>query len=281
MSKLKVPLFSLQAFGTLAKALTFQRRKTGATAEKYPFPDNVKTLAQLSWRHMYQKAVALWHALDFDEKQAWETSARPRHMTGFAYFMSQALRPNPGLYLPLQGGTMQGDIDMDGKKITALPDPTDAQDADTKLARDTAIAAAALPLCARITRTTLQSIPNNAWTAMSFDFVLFDTGSYFSLLQPTRLTVPSTAKYLIVARGFLFPNASGLRGIGIRRNGFSTISTSYFNNLGAAAGTSVLTYTMAALLAGDYVEMMLYQDSGAALNSVSTAEVPEFSIYKL
>ncbi|GAH97344.1 unnamed protein product, partial [marine sediment metagenome] len=55
---------------------------------------------------MYQKCAALWHTLSADEKQEWESLATPKHMTGFAYWQSQCLRPNPGIYLPLQGGTM-------------------------------------------------------------------------------------------------------------------------------------------------------------------------------
>ena len=72
---------------------------------------------------MYQKAVALWHGLSAAEKGEWESQARPKHMTGFAWFMSQALKPNPGLYLPLQGGTMQGIIEMDGWPVRNMLDP--------------------------------------------------------------------------------------------------------------------------------------------------------------
>ncbi|MBA7648416.1 hypothetical protein ES703_56202 [subsurface metagenome] len=91
---------------------------------------------------MYQKAVALWHGLSAAEKGEWESQARPKHMTGFAWFMSQALKPNPGLYLPLQGGTMQGIIEMDGWPVRNMLDPVNPQDADTEAARDAAIAAA-------------------------------------------------------------------------------------------------------------------------------------------
>ncbi len=110
--------------------------------EKKPELKDVKSTAQLSWRHMFLKAVALWHALSAEEKAEWESAATPRHMTGYAWFVSQALRPNPGIYLPLQGGIMQGLIDMDGYAIQDMLDPVAAQDADTKAARDAAIAAA-------------------------------------------------------------------------------------------------------------------------------------------
>lgn len=124
MAKLKNPFSSLSASGRFTNVLTFVRRHHSNIAESTPQPKDAKSFYQLSWRHMYQKAVALWHALSDAEKQSWESLARPFHMTGFAYFISQALKPNPGLYLPLQGGTMAGDIDMDGFKIEDLPNPT-------------------------------------------------------------------------------------------------------------------------------------------------------------
>ncbi len=140
MVKLKNPLFSLGAVGRLTKAITFTRRRKTDIAEKTPDLVDVKSYRQLTWRTMFLMARDLWHALSAAEKIAWEAAGTTRHMTGYAYFISQALRPNPGLYLPLLGGTMQGDIGMAGFKIEGLPDPAAAQEADTLAARDTAIA---------------------------------------------------------------------------------------------------------------------------------------------
>lgn len=94
-----------------------------------PIPEDAKTPAQLSWRHMFNKCVDLWHTLSAAEQQEWERLARPKHMTGYAWYISQCLRPNPGIYLPLQGGTMSGDIDMAKHRILKLPAPTDPQEA--------------------------------------------------------------------------------------------------------------------------------------------------------
>lgn len=132
MAKLSKALFSFSARGSLGKILSFRRKGSQTIVSKIPIVPDAKSLAQLSWRHMYQKAVALWHLLSAEEKAEWESNARPRHMTGFAWFMSQCLKPNPGIYLPLQGGTMQGDIDMATHKIADLPQPTLDQHAATK-----------------------------------------------------------------------------------------------------------------------------------------------------
>jgi len=121
MAKLIAPLLSIFAKGSLDKSLTIRNRKKTSVAQKYPLPKDANSPRQRSWRTMYQLAVDLWHQLSKPEKDAWERTARPLHMTGYAYFLSQTLRPNPGIYLPLLGGTMQGDIDMDGHSILNTP----------------------------------------------------------------------------------------------------------------------------------------------------------------
>ncbi|GAG82566.1 unnamed protein product, partial [marine sediment metagenome] len=123
MAKLKKSILGLSVSGSISSSLTYLERMKGQIVEKKPELKDPQTGAQLSWRHMFLKVVALWHALSATEKLEWESNARPRHMTGYAWFVSQALRPNPGIYLPLQGGTMAGIIDMDGYAIQDLLDP--------------------------------------------------------------------------------------------------------------------------------------------------------------
>ena len=165
MAKLKVPLLSFLARGGLGSVLSFRSRKGSTIAEKKPAPVDVATGPQLSWRHMFNKCVDLWHTLSTAEKAEWESAARSRHMTGYAWYISQCLRPNPGIYLPLQGGTMSGDIDMDGHAITDLPDPTNPQDAATK-------AYASAPGTtqtkgARVYHSLDQTIPHNTPTSLA------------------------------------------------------------------------------------------------------------------
>jgi hypothetical protein len=94
---------------------------------------------------MYQLAITLWHDLPGAEKKAWESVATPHHMTGYAYFLSQALRPNPGIYLPLAGGTMSGPINMSSQKINTLATPTADADAATKKYVDDHVPASSIP----------------------------------------------------------------------------------------------------------------------------------------
>jgi len=118
MAKTKNPLFGFDARGTLGKALAFRHRGQQTIAEKKPIPKDAKTSGQLAWRTMYQLCADLWRTLTDAEKATWETLARRQHMTGYAYYLSQCLRPNPGIYLPLAGGTMSGNISMGANNIT-------------------------------------------------------------------------------------------------------------------------------------------------------------------
>lgn len=132
MAKPRFPFFSFSARGTIARAITLRRRGQLEIAGITPFPKDAKTADQLSWRTMYQACAALWHTLSPEEQSTWESSARVKHMTGFALWQSQCLRPNPGIYLPLAGGIMQGDITMNSHKILILPEPSTDQDPATK-----------------------------------------------------------------------------------------------------------------------------------------------------
>ncbi|GAI43353.1 unnamed protein product, partial [marine sediment metagenome] len=83
-------------------------------------------------------------------------------------FVSQCLRPNPGIYLPLQGGTMTGNIDMDTNRILDLPDPIVNQEPATKAYTDAVILPATQVEPSHIDPTTfddLQSLINNTMSA--------------------------------------------------------------------------------------------------------------------
>lgn len=129
MTKLKKPLFSIDAWGPLGPSLIYRKYKALTVATKRPHPRQPNTPHQLTWRTMYQAAIALWHDLSPAEKSDWNRVARPHHMNGFPFFMSSCLKPNPGIYLPLAGGTMTGPIAMGANKITGLGAPVDPNDA--------------------------------------------------------------------------------------------------------------------------------------------------------
>ncbi|MBA7530409.1 hypothetical protein ES705_22616 [subsurface metagenome] len=120
MVKLKNPFMSFTARGKLGN-ITFLRRRRVNLAEKTPVVPDAKSDAQVYRRTVFQACVDLWHLLEASEKAAWETLGTAHHMTGYAWYLSQCMRPNPLIFLPLAGGTMKGDIDMDGHAILNLP----------------------------------------------------------------------------------------------------------------------------------------------------------------
>jgi len=266
MVKLKNPLLSFDARNTLSKAITFVKRRGQNIAEKKPEVKDVKSLAQLSWRHMYLKAVALWHALSAAEKQEWESLARPKHMTGFAWFMSQCLRPNPGIYLPLQGGTMSGDIDMAKNRLLKLPLPTDSQEPLTLAWYNSNIAPWLWNQYARAFNDADIPIPDATYTYLPMNSESDDTDSIHDLvINNSRLTCRTAGLYLIGASIHFDANAVGGRNVMIRLNRTWDLATVVLGLDTDGHWRSPLS-TLWKLNVDDYVEIRTYQNSGAPLN---------------
>ena len=94
MAKPKNPLLSLGARGTIADRLTFQKRGLGTIAREKPIPKDPKSPAQLAQRQRYKEAVASWHSLTPEEKEAWRGVCPG--LTSYQCFMSAELP-----YVPL------------------------------------------------------------------------------------------------------------------------------------------------------------------------------------
>lgn len=122
---------------------------------------------------------------------------------------------------------------------------------------------------ARINRPSNQSIPDNTLTAISFTASVFDTNAFADLVgQPTRLTVPTDLAGLYSVGGaFNFnANASGRRYGVIRLNGTTNIDADERENTGATTGTITSIATLFRLAAADYIELVVLQNSGGALD---------------
>lgn len=282
MAKLKNPLLSLGAVGRLAKDLTFRRSRHQNIAESTPIPEDARSLAQLSWRHMYQKAVALWHALSADEKQEWESLARHKHMTGFAWFISQALKPNPGLYLPLQGGTMAGDIDMAKNKILRLPLPTDSQEPLTLAYFTANIAPYLYNEGARVFHNANQSIPNLTATILAFNSERYDTDTIHDpVINNSRLTAKTAGKYVIIGNIFWTSFVGGRRTFNFRLNGATIIANEEMPIAPGGISYGALS-TIYDLALNDYIELAVFQSSGAGLSILVSANFsPEFMMQRI
>ena len=134
----------------------------------------------------------------------------------------------------------------------------------------------------RVYNSAAQSIPNTTLTAITFDSERFDVGGCHSTSSNTsRITVPTNhgGKWVIGGSVEFASNVTGYRQCEIRLNGTTIIASQM---AGAINGTVTRLSVAAeyALAAGDYVELMVAQTSGGALNVQSTGNLsPEFWAY--
>jgi hypothetical protein len=136
---------------------------------------------------------------------------------------------------------------------------------------------------ARAYNTSAQSIPNSTDTALTFNTDRYDTDNIHSTTTNTsRLTAQTAGIYAVTGEVIFAGNSSGtFRDLYVRLNGTTTV-VQQNTKPDAAYNTRATITTMYYLNAGDYVELMTYQDSGGALSTVvNSPESPEFSITKM
>jgi len=119
-------------------------------------------------------------------------------------------------------------------------------------------------------RTTAQSISSASWATMSWSTTAYDTDSLWSVGSPTRLTVPT-------GKGGLWQIQWNVRWNIITVNNVRIMSWPVVNATAQTAwmtenSTSTSQYQTSGatvnynLSAGDYIEIQVYQDTGAAVN---------------
>jgi hypothetical protein len=112
----------------------------------------------------------------------------------------------------------------------------------------------------------LVPLPNLTETSIPLDTVEIDSDNFFNSAQPTRLTVPAGlgGVYMVVARGSFSANAGGMLAAGFRLNGTAIkgITREVATNLVALTATEIIR-----LEAGDYLELRMFQDSGATISA--------------
>ena len=125
----------------------------------------------------------------------------------------------------------------------------------------------------RVERSTNQSIPNNTWTALSFDTIVSEekpaTTSQWSSGDPTKLICRLPGYYLINAHVRIAQNATGARGMNILKNGTALIANIFSPASGFDSHFQVNATVK--LDTGDYIEANAFQNSGAALDAVATS----------
>ena len=119
-----------------------------------------------------------------------------------------------------------------------------------------------------------QTLTNNTNTVLTFANENFDTDGFHSTSSNTsRMTIPTgkSGKYLINATLTHNTNGTGQRAMNILKNGTAIAFSVMLQSTAANYGTGINGTTIADLVAGDYIEVQAYQNSGGNLDVLGGA----------
>lgn len=125
------------------------------------------------------------------------------------------------------------------------------------------------PAC-RVTSTATTSIGSGVWTTLAFAAESFDTDTMHDTVTLNgRITIKTAGLYIIRANSGFAANATGVRGIGVRKNGSGGTGPSYGGDIRLNAGAGDAVYLTVAVIdklaVNDYLEVITYQNSGVGL----------------
>lgn len=134
-----------------------------------------------------------------------------------------------------------------------------------------AAATSTLFVGAKAYHSTTQSIPNNTMTAASLDSEDYDSDTIHDLVtNNSRFTVPAGkgGKWRFGSHVMFPANTTGVRVLQLRKNGTDTVRGSRLSEEGDTGTTHSLGHggIDVELAAGDYIELMVFQNSGGALD---------------
>lgn len=126
------------------------------------------------------------------------------------------------------------------------------------------------PLC-KATTSVAVSIPNGAFTPLALNTNTVDTYSgHSTVTNNSRYVAQISAWYWVSGGAQWASNATGIRDGEFAVNGVALAETADARlSIGAGTSTSMGIPGPVFLNAGDYVELWIFQNSGAALNAVS------------
>jgi len=133
---------------------------------------------------------------------------------------------------------------------------------------------------ARVYDVGIGTVGNNTWATMAFSQERYDYGGLHSTVTNTSiLQAPTKGVYIITGHFGFETNTTGQRGLRIIKNGSTVIATDLDEAIDNFAHLQSIA-TLWELDGGDYVELQVYQNSGAARTPISaTAYSVEFAAH--
>lgn len=180
------------------------------------------------------------------------------------------IRPGAGIALSLTDTDGDGEFDTATIVNTGVPGP----------------AGSSTFIGARVYHNANQSTTSTVILALAMNSERYDTnGFHDTVTNNSRLTVPTGlgGYYLVTGHVEWAANAAGYRNLFIQVGGATVIAVEQVEESDSASiSVRQSLSTVYLLAAGDYVELMVQQNSGGALNVNATGNFsPEFSISRL
>jgi len=101
MAKVKHPLMSIGASGSIGRAITFTKSRGVAICKGFSVSLDRESEEQLILRGVYSSGVVVWNGLSQPQKDVWNDSASGKKVTGFNLFMKNYMNNN---YPPIEIG---------------------------------------------------------------------------------------------------------------------------------------------------------------------------------
>lgn len=141
--------------------------------------------------------------------------------------------------------------------------------------------------CVRVTHNAAQSITSGVGTALAFNSERFDQAGnaadtmHDTVTNNSRLTCRYAGVYQITGNIIWAANNTGQRGCAIRLNGTTFLADST-NDTAGTGTTNINVTTLYALAVNDFVELVVTQSSGGALNVNTSGNIsPEFMMVRV
>lgn len=134
------------------------------------------------------------------------------------------------------------------------------------------------PPGARVYNSVAISIATGTSTVLTFDSERYDNDAiHDTVTNSGRLTCKTAGRYSITGHVDWAANGTGHRVCSIRLNGTTNIASD--GKPASAASTRHAVPALYSLAVNDYVELLVFQDTGGALNVNATAAMsPEFAM---